>query len=43
VQRFAAHAGPVADHPLAGKVSKEVWERFHRIHCAHHLSFTVPT
>jgi hypothetical protein len=42
VQRFAAHTGPVADHPLAGKFSKEVWERFHCIHRAHHLSFALP-
>jgi hypothetical protein len=43
VKRLAAHAGPVADHPLAEKVSNEVWERFHRIHCAYHLSYALPT
>ena len=43
VRRFDTHAGPVADHPLAGKMTKEGWERFHRIHCAHHLSFALLT
>lgn len=41
--RFAAHPGPLAEHPLAGPVPREVWERFHCIHCAHHLSFALPT
>jgi hypothetical protein len=40
---FASHPGPLAEHPLAGPVSREVWERFHCIHCAHHLSLALPT
>jgi hypothetical protein len=43
LRRFAAHAGPLAEHPLSGAVSRAVWERFHCIHCAHHLSFAIPT
>jgi hypothetical protein len=43
LRRFAAHTGPLVEHPLAGKVPRAVWERFHCIHCAHHLGFAVPT
>src|SRR5262249_5903081 len=35
LQRFAAHSGPLAEHPMKGPVSRAVWERFHCIHCAH--------
>jgi hypothetical protein len=42
LRRFAAHSGPLAEHPLAGRVSRSVWEQFHCIHCAHHLSFALP-
>jgi hypothetical protein len=42
LRRFAAHAGPLAAHPLKGPVSRAVWERFHCIHCAHHLRFALP-
>ena len=43
LRRFAAHSGPLADHPMKGQVSRAVWERFHCIHCAHHLRFALPT
>ena len=39
---FASHAGPLAEHPLCG-VSREVWDSLHCIHCAHHLSFAIPS
>jgi len=42
LRRFLAHAGPLAEHPMRGVVSREVWERFHCIHCAHHLRFALP-
>jgi hypothetical protein len=42
IRRFATHDGPPAEHPLAGAVSRSVWERFHCIHCAHHLGFVLP-
>jgi hypothetical protein len=42
IRRFAARDGPLAEHPLAGAVSRSDWERFHCIHCAHHLSFALP-
>ncbi len=39
---FAAHAGPLSDHPMAGQIARADWERFHCIHCARHLSFVLP-
>jgi hypothetical protein len=42
IRRFAAHSGPLAEHPMKGAVSRAVWERFHCIHCAHHLGFALP-
>lgn len=42
LRRFAAHSGPLADHPMKGQVSRAVWERFHCIHCAHHLRYALP-
>lgn len=40
--RYTAHASPLADLPIRGTVSQAVWDPFHFIHCAHHLSFAVP-
>jgi hypothetical protein len=42
VRLFAAHAGPLAPHPIVDRMSRDDWERFHCIHCAHHLSFLSP-
>jgi hypothetical protein len=42
VERFCAHGGSFDEHPLMGRLSAEQWERFHRLHCAHHLSFAIP-
>jgi hypothetical protein len=43
LQRFAAHTGPLVKHPMKGTtVSRDIWERFHCIHCAHHLTFVLP-
>ena len=39
---YLAHAGPLADHPLFGSMSRDEWDRYHAIHCAHHLSFARP-
>ena len=35
--------GPFSDHPVLGPLTKEEWKTFHRLHCAHHLSFARPT
>jgi Protein of unknown function (DUF1569) len=42
IRFFGTHAGPFADHPLSGPLTRENWERLHCIHCAHHLSFALP-
>lgn len=39
---FASHTGPLSEHPAAGQLSRADWERFHCIHCAHHLAFVLP-
>jgi len=40
---FASNTGPMAVHPIFGRIAPEDWERLHLIHCAHHLSFALPT
>src|SRR5439155_23901382 len=42
IERFATAAAPFTSHPLVGKLDRARWERYHCIHCAHHLSFVVP-
>ena len=42
LQVLTSHSGPLADHPFAGPIPRHEWERFHCIHCAHHLSFALP-
>lgn len=39
---FLSSPGPGPIHPRLGPLSKEEWTHFHRIHCAHHLSFLIP-
>jgi hypothetical protein len=40
---FASHSSELKAHPMGGRLSRQDWERFHCIHCAHHLSFVLPT
>lgn len=42
IRLFASHPGPMADHPLGGPINRKDWDRFHCIHCAHHLGFAIP-
>jgi hypothetical protein len=42
VDRYTRHAGPLAPHPFIGRMSRRRYDRYHCIHCAHHLSFAVP-
>jgi hypothetical protein len=42
VRLFAAHTGPLADHPIFGPMTRAEWVRLHCVHCAHHLSFALP-
>jgi hypothetical protein len=40
---FTAHEGPTASHPFFGRMNRSQWDQLHRIHCAHHLSFVLPS
>jgi hypothetical protein len=42
IDRFLTSTGPFSGHPALGPLNKEEWDRFHRMHCAHHLGFAVP-
>jgi Protein of unknown function (DUF1569) len=42
LERYSAHAGSLADHPMFGPMNRDEWTRLHCIHCAHHLSFVHP-
>ena len=42
LQLYAAHTGPLPDHPFFGRLTREQMDRFQTIHCAHHLSFLLP-
>jgi hypothetical protein len=43
LERFGRFTGRLDEHPLLGRLSPAQWEHFHCLHCAHHLSFAVPT
>ena len=43
VRLFKAHAGPFPDNPFVGRMPRDTVEQFHCIHCAHHLSFALPS
>lgn len=43
IEAFKVYEGPFVRHPLLGQMTRAQWERFHCIHCAHHLSFVVPS
>ena len=42
IEQFKSAAGPFPGHPWLGPLSKEEWNQFDCIHCAHHLSFAAP-
>ncbi len=41
LEYYRASPGPVASHRFLGPMTKQEWERLHRVHCAHHLSFAA--
>jgi hypothetical protein len=43
LDRYEAFSEPLKPSPLLGRLSRAQWDRLHRIHAAHHLSFIVPT
>lgn len=40
---YTASNGPAVPHRLFGPLTRAEWDEMQRIHCAHHLSFAVPT
>jgi hypothetical protein len=40
---FSASSGPVIPHRFFGPLSRDEWHHLQRIHCAHHLSFAIPS
>jgi len=42
VRRYTSFSGRLAGHPLFGRMLRPMWDRFHCLHCAHHLSFVWP-
>ncbi len=42
IGHFASRTDPYPAHPRLGPLTGEEWDRFHRMHCAHHLGFAVP-
>ena len=43
VERYRTYEGRLRAHPLFGDLSREMWDRLHCFHGAHHLSFVIPT
>jgi len=43
ISYYAVSLGPAIAHPLFGPLTRAEWDRIQCIHCAHHLSFAVPT
>jgi|GEM_PF-580544 len=39
---YRASSGPVIPHIFLGPLTKVEWDRYHLMHCAHHLSFVIP-
>ncbi len=42
VNRYEKHGGKLHAHPLFGSLSRDVWDRVHCVHGAHHLRFVIP-
>ncbi len=40
---YIASPGPAIPHRLFGPLTRAEWDRLQLIHCAHHLSFVIPT
>jgi hypothetical protein len=40
---YRASGGPSIRHLYLGPLTASVWDRFHLMHCAHHLSFAIPS
>jgi len=42
IAHYKQAPGPVAEHPILGLLTRAEWDRFHCIHCAHHLGNLLP-
>jgi hypothetical protein len=42
LDRYTSTPGEFGPHPRLGSITRDEWDRFHAVHCAHHLSFLVP-
>jgi hypothetical protein len=40
---YGGQSGSFPEHPFFGPLTRAEWDRLHCIHCAHHLSFLLPT
>jgi hypothetical protein len=43
VRYYQSYGAALPEHPFFGPMSRLDWDRFHCVHCAHHLSFLHPT
>ena len=43
LERYRSYRGRLHPHPLFGDLSRVEWDQLHCFHCAHHLSFVIPT
>ena len=43
VRLYTSHTGTLADHPFFGRITRQQMDQLQNIHCAHHLSFLLPT
>ena len=43
IDRFESFNGPIAPHRIFGNLSDAEARKLNLIHCAHHLSYLVPT
>jgi hypothetical protein len=43
IKLFLAAPGPLPEHAFFGPLSRDDYHRLHCIHCAHHLSFALPS
>ena len=41
IGRYESYHGDLHAHPLFGRLRREMWDRVHRVHAAHHLSFAI--
>ncbi len=43
IERYQGYTGDLQSHPLFGRMARDVWDRVHCVHSAHHLRFLIPS